>query len=108
MTPEDAKARNMMIDYIMDVLDREEKRDIRTILELGSGEGTTYQLSQFFNMISIEDQKEWVGKYDSDYIYAPLVPYRCKHMIDWVGDKYTEWGWYDTDAVVPLVVVVSV
>lgn len=59
--------------------------DKNTILELGSGFGTG-QLSLHFNMISIENDENWVGLYDSDYIYAPL-----KH------DGFDMW--YDVDAV---------
>ncbi|MEG4529162.1 tetratricopeptide repeat protein [Microcoleus sp. D2_18a_D3] len=43
-----------------------------TILELGSGTGTL-ELSKYYNMVSIEHDKEWLNKYDSHYIYAPLV-----------------------------------
>ncbi|MEA5540190.1 tetratricopeptide repeat protein [Limnoraphis robusta Tam1] len=43
-----------------------------TILELGSGTGTL-ELSKYYNMVSIEHNKEWLNKYDSHYIYAPLV-----------------------------------
>jgi len=45
--------------------------DKNTILELGSGFGTG-QLSLYFDMISIENDEEWINLYDSDYIYAPL------------------------------------
>lgn len=43
-----------------------------TILELGSGTGTL-ELSKYYKMVSIEHDKEWLNKYDSHYIYAPLV-----------------------------------
>lgn len=41
------------------------------ILELGSGFGTKL-LSEWFNMVSIEHNQEWLNKYKSKYIYAPL------------------------------------
>jgi predicted O-methyltransferase YrrM len=43
----------------------------RTILELGSGLGTKY-LSEHYNMISVEHDEDYLDKYDSKYIYAPL------------------------------------
>ena len=52
----DMQARNVMVDYIIETLDVRENRNIRTILELGSGDGTTKRLSDHgYNMISIED-----------------------------------------------------
>jgi len=49
-----------------------------TILELGSGEGTAL-LARDYHMVSVEHDPFWVGKYDSHYIYAPIID-----------------GWYDT------------
>ena len=43
----------------------------RTILELGSGWGTG-QLSKFYTVYSIEHDKRWLDKYDSNYIYASI------------------------------------
>ena len=43
-----------------------------TILELGSGTGTL-ELSKYYNMVSIEHNQDWLNKYNSHYIYAPLV-----------------------------------
>ena len=34
-----------------------------TILEFGSGPGSTVYLSDYYNMISIENQPEWQNKY---------------------------------------------
>jgi len=45
----------------------------KTILELGSGDVSTQRLSEHYKMISIEDKEEWLSKYKSDYIHAPLV-----------------------------------
>ena len=47
------------------------------LLELGSGEGTQ-RLSEHFEMMSVESEKEFVDKYDSIYIHAPI-------------DKRTNW-----------------
>jgi hypothetical protein len=52
-----------------------------TILELGSGDVSTPFLSQYFTLFSIEEDKKYVGKYNSSYIYAPISRY----------------GWYDLD-----------
>tara|TARA_Y100000385_G_scaffold284667_1_gene343119 strand:- start:302 stop:871 length:570 start_codon:yes stop_codon:yes gene_type:complete len=46
----------------------------KTILELGSGHGTD-ALSKYYNMISIENQPEWVGVYNSHYIEVPIRSY---------------------------------
>lgn len=43
-----------------------------TILELGSGTGTL-ELSKYYKMVSIEHNQDWLNKYNSHYIYAPLV-----------------------------------
>ncbi len=50
----------------------------RTILELGSGDGTTMELCGLYRLFSVEHDLNWMGKYPSHYIYAPL-----------------EDGWYD-------------
>lgn len=53
-----------------------------TILELGSGNGTI-ELSKWYNVYSIEQNKKWVGvAKNSTYIYAPIKN-----------------GWYDTEIV---------
>lgn len=46
----------------------------KTILELGSGIGTDY-LSKHYKMYSIENYLEWINKYDSEYIFAPIKNY---------------------------------
>lgn len=47
-----------------------------TILELGSGEGTV-ELLKHWEVYSIESEKEWVGKYHDNYIYAPLAKHKA-------------------------------
>lgn len=49
------------------------------ILEFGSGDGTGV-LCDKYKMYSVEDKKEWLNKYNSKYIHAPLVD-----------------GWYDVN-----------
>jgi hypothetical protein len=43
------------------------------ILELGSGSGTTQELSKTYQLHSVEHDKEWLHKYRSHYIHAPLI-----------------------------------
>lgn len=55
------------------------------MLELGSGT-TTEKFSKLFTVHSIEHNKEWVGKFNSNYIHAPIKDY---------GD----YEWYDRDEI---------
>ena len=55
-----------MFDKILEVLPKG-----KTILELGSGEGTKL-LSEHYNMISIEHDSAYIGLHKSTYIHAPL------------------------------------
>lgn len=68
----------------------------KTILELGSGLGTKY-LAQHYKMYSIENYLEWVNKYDSEYIFAPIKNYDDV----WTAPELpgengpTQTGWYN-------------
>ena len=66
-----------------------------TILELGSG-FSTGELSKLFKVISIENDKEYIGKYNSEYIYAPLKQHKGhKHFTEfttWYDPKPIEEG----------------
>lgn len=53
-----------------------------TILEIGSGEGTKLLLDAGYNVISIENDPEYYGKYHDNYILAPIIG-----------------GWYDHEAI---------
>jgi hypothetical protein len=44
-----------------------------TILEFGSGAGTG-KLANIYKMISIEENKEFMNKFKSHYLYVPSVP----------------------------------
>lgn len=44
----------------------------KLILEFGSGESTQV-LAQHWNVFSVEENSQWVGKYHENYIYAPIV-----------------------------------
>lgn len=67
-----------LFDYIRSTLEPD-----CTILELGSGEGTE-KLAKYYTMISIEHDKQWLNKYPTHYIYAPIK-------------KYETYAWYDCD-----------
>lgn len=43
-----------------------------TILELGSGKGSTQLLCDEYKMYSIEHMDKWIGKFNSIYIHAPI------------------------------------
>lgn len=48
-----------------------------TILELGSGDGSTAALSIDYKLISIEENEKWLNKYiNVNYIYCPLKPHK--------------------------------
>jgi hypothetical protein len=71
-----------------------------TILEFGSGIGTDY-LSKHYEMISIENYSEWVGKYKSTYIHAPIVYYTESYPApDLPGEHGSKQiGWYDVEII---------
>lgn len=51
------------------------------LLELGSG-WASGEFSKYYHVYSIEHDEKWIGKYNTNYIYAPIVN-----------------GWYDTEAI---------
>lgn len=61
-----ASVSRMLFDYIRSILP-----EGATMLELGSG-WTSGEFARYYNLFSIEHNPEWVGKYDSNYIYAPI------------------------------------
>lgn len=68
----------------------------KVILELGSGLGTDY-LSKHYTMYSIENYTEWVGKYKSTYIYAPIKNYDSEWTSPELPGEHSDRqsGWYD-------------
>ena len=69
-----------------------------TILELGSGIGTDY-LSKHYTMYSIENYLEWIDKYNSTYIFAPIESYNDKWTApDLPGENSPKQsGWYNPE-----------
>ncbi len=61
------------------------------ILELGSGTGTGL-LSENYQMISIENNPEFLDLEDTKYIHAPIVDYEESPFPE-------ETGWYDSDII---------
>jgi hypothetical protein len=57
----------------------------KAILELGSGDGTTKELCERYDLYSVEHSPQWIGKYKSNYIPTRMVN-----------------GWYDPDDLVRL------
>lgn len=55
-----------LFDYIRSVVP-----DEQVILELGSG-WSSEELSKHYTVYSIEHNQEWVGKYNTNYIFAPI------------------------------------
>lgn len=76
-------------DYIRKILPKG-----KTILELGSGWGTS-ELAKHYKMISIEHDDKYLEQYDSEYIYAPIKLYDS----GWPAPDIIENdGWYDISA----------
>ena len=55
-----------LFDYIRSILQAG-----KTILELGSG-WASGQFSKFYTLYSVEHDSRWLGKYDTNYIYAQI------------------------------------
>ncbi len=64
-----------------------------TILELGSGEGTD-RLAKHYKMYSVEHDIQWMNKYKSTYLYAPL----CEHK---AVQNHKGTVWYTADILRP-------
>lgn len=59
--------------------------DGSTMIELGSGR-VTEEFAKHYNVYSIEHNAEWVGKFNSNYIHAPIK-------------DYGNYQWYDRDKI---------
>ena len=84
---------NECIDYIKSILP-----EGQTILELGSGEGTI-KLSEYYNMISVENQREWQDRYPicTKYINVGHKMYNETDFKkpDNIKNIPSQNGWYD-------------
>ena len=84
---------NESIDYIKSILP-----EGQTILELGSGEGTI-KLSEYYNMISVENQREWQDRYPicTKYINVGHKMYNETDFKkpDNIKNIPSQNGWYD-------------
>ena len=63
-----------LFQYILKILPKG-----KTMVELGSGWASS-QLSTYYNVYSIEHDAQWLGRYKTNYIFAPIRD-----------------GWYDVD-----------
>jgi hypothetical protein len=59
----------------------------KAIIELGSGDVSTKLLCQHYDLYSVENDKKFLNRYKSKYIYAPLKKYR--------DSKTGFYSWYD-------------
>ena len=83
------------IDWIDGVLDEGD-----TVIELGSGPGSTIALGQKYNLYSVENQQEWMNRFPyTTYINCRSKPY---------DDEYTKpkgfednISWYHPDDLFP-------
>ena len=74
-----------LLDHIHSILPQG-----KTVLEFGSGEGTA-ELLKRYKVYSVEHNKEWLDKYPTNYIYAPLKEHKAMR-------NYSEpYIWYDAD-----------
>lgn len=62
-----------------------------TIIELGSGDGSTKYLSKFYDLYSIEHDVHYINRYPNKYIYAQLIDdywYDRNVLINQLPSKY--------------------
>jgi|TARA_R110000796_G_scaffold107341_2_gene218079 hypothetical protein len=87
---------NNCIDLIKDLLP-----DGGTILEFGSGEGTTWLSDAGYTMFSVENQSEWMDKYPkhTTYINCSIKYYD----LDYSPPKniFNQTGWYNPNDLFP-------
>tara|TARA_R110000765_G_scaffold346698_1_gene436814 strand:- start:328 stop:834 length:507 start_codon:yes stop_codon:yes gene_type:complete len=66
----------------------------KTILEIGSGFGTG-EMAKYYKMYSIEANSQWVGKYNSTYIHAPIKMYDSEYTAPEIPESN---GWHNVDS----------
>ena len=84
-----ANIEQALFDFILDVLP-----EGKTILELGSGWGTT-QLLKHWKVISVEHNKVWWDKLTNPCIKAPLTEHKA------IRNHSGPMKWYDRDILKP-------
>jgi hypothetical protein len=57
------------------------------VLEFGSGSGSV-ELSNKYQLISVEHDKKWLGLSNGRYIHAGIIQNQ-------ISEKFSEVGWYD-------------
>lgn len=75
-----------------------------TILELGSGDGSTPFLANYYSKVySVEENEKWVGKHDNvQYFHVPLKEHKpISHFIE------NKPIWYSADVLRPLIANLS-
>lgn len=81
--PKNMALSNEVIEFIKENLPKDS-----TILEFGSGRGTEI-LSKTFNMLSVEENLDWVDRYDSEYLHAEIKEdwYDIEKVNNFIKDK---------------------
>ena len=71
-----------------------------TILEFGSGEGTTWLSDAGYTMFSVENQEEWMDKFPNHttYINCRIKYYDSEYLAPNIFDQK---GWYHPDDLFP-------
>ena len=82
------KKKNMAISNFMLQFMIQNIQKGSTILEFGSGRGTQ-KLSETFNMLSIEENSDWVDRYDSEYAHVEIENdwYNIDKVNDFIKNK---------------------
>ncbi len=72
-----------------------------TILEFGSGEGTTWLSDAGYTMFSVENQKEWMDKFPNHttYINCRIKYYDSEYLAP--NNIFDQRGWYHPDDLFP-------
>ena len=81
--PKNMAISNQVVEHI-----KENLPEGSTILEFGSGRGTEI-LSKTFNMLSVEEDLDWVDRYDSEYLHAEIKEdwYDIEKVNNFIKDK---------------------
>jgi len=86
---------NKTVEFIKKVLP-----EGKTILELGSGNGTI-TLSDWYNMISVENQPEWQDQFPLCTTYINVGNKMYDNQYQAPADIPNQKGWYNPDDLIP-------